>query len=86
MLKVKKTSSRKGGTGSVIMPSITSTSSGTPRLPRPMPIRLLRTLPISCVRSTAAPLPLPRIGTPPIQSFDAGGGVTALVQEAFQLR
>jgi len=34
MLNVKNTSSRNGGTGSIIMASMTSSNNGTPRLPR----------------------------------------------------
>jgi hypothetical protein len=34
MLKVKNTSSRNGGTGNIIIASMTSSNSGTPRLPR----------------------------------------------------
>src|SRR5690606_38163054 len=54
MLKVNNTSSRNGGTGSIIMPSITNNNSGTPRLPRPTPVKLLRIL-RSCVRSNGTP-------------------------------
>jgi hypothetical protein len=42
MLKVKNTSSRNGGIGNIIIASITSSNSGTPRLPRPRSARLLR--------------------------------------------
>ncbi|MNN07861.1 hypothetical protein D3C81_1206970 [compost metagenome] len=44
MLKVKNTSSRNGGIGNIIIANITSSNSGTPRLPRPSPARLLRAL------------------------------------------
>ena len=51
MLKVNSRSRRNGGTDNIIMPIITSNSSGTPRLPRPAPARPLPKL-MSCVRST----------------------------------
>ncbi|MNF92209.1 hypothetical protein D3C84_748460 [compost metagenome] len=34
MLKVKNTSSRNGGMGNIIIANMTSSNSGTPRLPR----------------------------------------------------
>src|SRR5690606_4343770 len=79
MLKVNSTSSKNGGIGSMTMASMTSSSSGMPRLPWRRPARLLRTSPMICVRSTATCLPQT------IQSFDAKGVVTGLSQEAFQL-
>src|SRR5690606_10579280 len=54
MLNVKNTSSRKGGIGRVIMPSNTSTISGTPRLPRLRLTRLPRMF-VNRVRSTRFP-------------------------------
>ncbi|MCY1429496.1 hypothetical protein D9M71_454160 [compost metagenome] len=78
MLKVNSTSSRNGGIGRVIMASIASSSSGTPRLPRPSPARLLRICPISCVRSTLTPCYPGGRKSPRDQNLDAelalGGG------------
>src|SRR3990167_4325729 len=79
MLKVKSTSRRKGGIGSMTMPSMTSSSSGMPRLHCFNPDRLLRTSLIICERSIATALPQP------IQSFDAQGVTVSVIARSLPL-